>query len=116
MFTYREKINLIHILLVAVLFLYVGIKGKYTPHALYYVLLVLGILLVIGHTYFLFKRPQYRKFLYVIHVCIIAPLLFALFYYKDDSPEWMYTVMNVFGVLVLLYHGFTFSNNYKIKA
>lgn len=116
MFTFREKINLIHILLVAVLFIYIGIKGKYTPHALYYVLLVLGILLVIGHTYFLFKRPQYRKFLYVIHVCIIAPLLFALFYYKDESPEWMYTVMNVTGVLVLLYHGITFSNNYKIKS
>ena len=116
MFTFREKINLIHILLVAVLFIYIGIKGKYTPHALYYVLVVLGVLLVIGHTYFLLKRPQYRKFLYVIHVCIIAPLLFALFYYKDESPEWMYTVMNVTGVLVLLYHGFTFSNNYKIKS
>jgi hypothetical protein len=116
MLTYREKINMVHIFLVAVLFLYIGIKGKNTPMALYYVLLVLGILLVIGHTYFLFKRPQYRKFLYIIHVCIVAPLLFALFYYKDESPEWLYITMKVFGIFVLLYHGFTFSNNYKIKS
>ena len=116
MFTNREIINLVHILLVSILFIYIGTHANFTPIALYYVLLVLGILLVVGHTYFLLKRPQYRKFLYVIHVCIIAPLLFALFYYKDESPEWLYDVITIFGIIVFLYHGFTFSNNFKISS
>jgi hypothetical protein len=116
MYTFREKINVIHIFIVSILFLYIGITGKDTPKALYYVLLVLGILVVIGHTYFLIKRPQYKKFLYIIHVFIVAPLLFALYYYKEESPEWLYDVTNVLGVLVLLYHGFKFSNNYNIKV
>ena len=115
MLTNREIINLVHILLVSILFIYIGTHANFTPIVFYYVLLVLGILLVIGHTYFLLKKPKYNKLLYIIHVLIVAPLLFALFFYKHDSPEWLYDIITVLGIIVFLYHGVTFSNNFKIK-
>lgn len=61
MLTRRQWVNLLHILLVAPLLMYVGSMGAHTPKRLYPVLLALGIIVVIYHTYIFGSTMWGRK-------------------------------------------------------
>lgn len=42
----------------------------------------------------------------IFHVIVVAPALLFIGIQRAATPDWMYTVLIAFGILVLLYHGF----------
>jgi hypothetical protein len=42
----------------------------------------------------------------IFHVVVVAPTLLYVGFQRAATPDWLYTTMIVFGVIVLLYHGF----------
>lgn len=42
----------------------------------------------------------------IFHVIVVAPALIYVGIQRAATPDWMYTVLIAFGILVLLYHGF----------
>ena len=40
----------------------------------------------------------------LFHILVIAPLLFWVGFARADTPNWVYTVLFVLGLIVLLYH------------
>ena len=50
------------------------------------------------------KAPSYLFLVHLLHVVVIAPLLFALAYYGPRTPAPVFPALVATGAVVLLYH------------
>ena len=62
MFSYHQIIYIIHILLVAPLFIYVGVKREKVDKRLFELLVVIGIVVLLYHGYKLYKSIRHYGF------------------------------------------------------
>lgn len=102
-------IALFHILFVAPLFLFVGFFRSNTPHWVYLLLLVIGLIVLVYHTYKLIIRGLSSSYSWVnlIHVLFVGPLLIYVGYYKRETLRFAYELLVLGGFGALGYHLFS---------
>ena len=110
-FNYRLSVNLLHILLIAPLFAYVGYYGANSKAQAFTALMAFGILTLFYHGYKFFAERKeqsiassYWKAINLFHMVFVAPLLIYIGYMGVDSLPQMFTVLLVLAPLVMLFH------------
>ena len=108
-------IHLFHILIVGTLFLYVGVQNSKIPGFMYYVLLVLGIIIIFYHSYKGYIKVLNKKnpWVSLIHILIVGPLLIYIGYNKEKTPRWAYEILLMLGFAAIGYHGYYIVNSYN---
>lgn len=101
-------IHLFHIIIVGSLFLYVGIQQTKIPSFLYPMLLVLGIIIIIYHSYKAFVKFKSGKNPWVnwIHILLVGPLLIYIGYSNKNTPRYCYELLLMLGFASIGYHGY----------
>ena len=58
----------------------------------------------------------YYDIIYLFHFLFIGPLLIYIGYYKDKAPRQIFNLILIFGLVVTLYHGYTFAQSMYFKS
>ena len=107
MYNKHLVLALFHIFLVAPLFLTVAFMRSATPIWLYWVLVALGVIILIYHSYRLIARWRAGSpYLWVnaIHVFLVAPLLIFVGAGQKNGPRYGYELLAMSGFAVFGYH------------
>jgi hypothetical protein len=96
-------VHLFHIIIVGGLFLYVGIMKTSIYNFVYYILLVLGIIIIIYHVYKSIIAPQ-RKWINYIHIFIVGPLLIYIGYNKNNTSRKFFEILLMLAFSAIGYH------------
>lgn len=57
-----------------------------------------------------------RVLLSIFHIFVIAPLFFSVAYMRAGSPDWLYWILLVLGLVVLVYHAYRAYIKYVFKG
>lgn len=99
--------NIFHLAAVGPLFLYVGFARETVPDAVFNGLGVLGLVVLIYHTYRAYGKLKENQSAWInwIHIFLIAPLLLLLAYLKKDANRRYFEMMILLGCAAIGYHG-----------
>lgn len=105
---YNLFIHLFHILFVGVLFLYVGINGIKTPEIILNLLMYLGMIIIIYHSYKAYLKIVVDKSAWVnyIHIFLIGPLLVIIGLYGYDTSRKYFELLIMAGMASIGYHSY----------
>ena len=95
-----------HVLVVSLLFLYVGIYRNEIFPWMYYVLLGLGGVIVAYHSYKIWVKGVRNAWVNWIHVLLIGPLLIYIGYNREKTARLFYEIVLMLGFSALGYHGY----------
>lgn len=97
---------LFHIFFVGPLFLYIGIIKNDTTNYMFNILLILGILIMLYHTYLAYTKIMNKQFPWVnlIHIFIISPLLIYIGLNKKLTQNYFYELLLLLGFSAVGYH------------
>jgi hypothetical protein len=97
-------VKLVHILITGPLLIYIGLMKPMTKW-IYYVLGVLGIIVLLWMVFEIKKNGFNSKSIwYIIHACIFAPLLLYFAWKKWESPPQLFGVLLAIGLAAVSYH------------
>jgi hypothetical protein len=116
---YRFVLALFHVLIVAPLFLSIGFIRANTPEWVYFMLLVIGFVVLVYHGYKLFLRLKTRSnYFWVnsIHALLVAPLLIFIGYNKKNTPRAAYELLIMLGFSVGGYHLYSLVNQLQAHS
>lgn len=101
-------IHLFHILIVGVLFLYVGISNTNLPNFMYIVLIILGIIIILYHGFKIYKKFIDGKNPWVnyIHIFLIGPLLVFIGLTKEKTHRLYFELLLMLAFASIGYHGY----------
>ena len=105
-------VHLFHIIIVGSLFLYVGIKNTSIPSVFYPILLALGIIIVLYHTFKAYKKLKDGKNPWVnyIHIFIVGPLLIYIGLNREKTQRFWFEILLMLGFASIGYHGYYLFN------
>ena len=104
-------VHLFHMLIIGILFLYVGINKNKNPSFIYPVLIVLGIFLIFYQGYNIIAHGKYQWVSY-FHLVIVAPLLIYIGFWKKNTPYYFYQFLIMLAFAAIGYHTYyLFLNN-----
>lgn len=95
---------LFHILIVSPLFIYIGVQRAGTPDLVFKGLIGLSGAIILYHLYRVYtklKTGSSSLWINLIHVFLIAPLLFYIGYYEKETPRFAFEAL-----LMLAFAGF----------
>lgn len=109
----RLFVHLFHILIVGSLFLYVGIAKTTIPTFMYSLLLTLGIIIILYHSFKVYKKLKDGKNPWVnyIHVFIVGPLLIYIGLNREKTQRLFFELLLMLGFASIGYHGYYLVNN-----
>ena len=101
-------VSLFHVLVVSALLIYVGIMKKNTPKMVFWLFLVLGIVIVLYHSYKGYNHYMEGHSIWVnfIHVIYIGPILLYIGMLGEQTPRLWFEVLLMLGFASLGYHGY----------
>jgi len=101
-------VHLFHILIVGSLFLYVGIYKTKIPKTLFPILFVLGIIIILYHSYkaYTYLTKGKNPWVNLIHILLIGPLLIIIGYNKENTSRKYFEMLLMFGFAAIGYHGY----------
>jgi hypothetical protein len=101
-------VYLFHILIVGSLFLYVGIVKTNIPNFMYYVLLVLGIIIMLYHGFKVYKKLKegLNPWVNYIHIFIVGPLLLYIGLNREKTQRLYFEILLMLGFSAIGYHGY----------
>jgi|688.fasta_scaffold764644_3 hypothetical protein len=104
----RIFVHIFHILIVGSLFLYVGINGIKTPAFVFPLLMYLGIVIIIYHSYKVYKRLILDKSAWFnyIHIFLIGPLLITIGLNGVNTSRKYFELLLMSGMASIGYHGY----------
>ena len=100
-------VSLFHIFAVVPLFLYVAFVRGQLPAWIFTVLLSLGLLIAVYHSYKTFIKWRAHSmsiWVNIIHVLAVAPLLLFIGAKGYDTPRWAFELLAMLGFAALGYH------------
>ena len=100
----HKLLNLFHILIVAPLFIYIGLKRDKINNWLYTLIMYLGIIVLLFHSYKVYSKLNGNYWINLIHIFIVAPLLIYIGYNKQNTSRKFYEILLMLGFAVLGYH------------
>lgn len=98
---------LFHIFLVAPLFFAVAYMRAGTPEWLYWILLVLGLVILVYHAYRGYIKYMFKSnsvWVNLIHLLFVAPLLIYIGYRQKETLRFAYELLFMGGFASLGYH------------
>lgn len=60
--------------------------------------------------------PGYADIVYLIHILFVGPLLIYVGYYKEKSPQQLFKLLLVIGLIAILYHLYLFAQSMYFKS
>jgi hypothetical protein len=105
--TKSQIIQLFHILIVASIFIYIGVVRTDIPEYLFPIILGLGVVVVLYHAYKTFINPD-REWLYLIHVLLVGPLLIYIGHTGKNTERKFFELLLLLAFATLGYNGFYF--------
>jgi hypothetical protein len=101
-------VHIFHILFVGSLFLYVGINGIKTPAFIFPILMYLGIIIIIYHSYKAYLKINLDKSAWVnwLHIFLIGPLLIIIGLNGVDTSRKYFELLMMAGMASIGYHGY----------
>lgn len=101
-------VHLFHIIIVGGLFLYVGIHREKIYKQLFPLLLGLGIVIILYHTYKTYNYWREGKGFWVnlLHIFIIGPLLIYIGYYSEKTARLYFELLMMLGFASIGYHSY----------
>ena len=109
------QINLLHVFVIGVIFVYIGYNKEETPYWIFnvlYVLAALMVLLIDIRNISLTNLTNQRNIIKLAHLIIILPLILYVAYTRNLSPL-MYDSLLWIGVVVILYHAYRSFTRYQ---
>jgi hypothetical protein len=99
-------IHLFHIFFVGGLFLYVSIKANKTPAFIFPILLILGIIIIIYHSYKAYNKIMDNKSAWVnyIHIFLVGPLLIVIGLNGLETSRKYFELLMMAGMAAIGYH------------
>jgi len=100
------QIALFHVIIVAPLFLYVGLAREQTPDAVFYTLGGIGAFILLFHIYKAYEKIQEGKSPWInyIHIFLVAPLLIVLGYNRKTTNRKYFEMLLILGFAGGGYH------------
>ena len=97
-------VGLFHVLVVAALFLYVGIRRTEIPSFMFPLLLGLGTIIIPYHAY----KASVKKSGWVnyIHIFLVGPLLMYIGYNGVETERKFFELLMMLGFAAFGYHGY----------
>ena len=104
-------VHLFHIIIVGGLFLYVGINQTKIPKLMYPFLIILGIFIILYHSYKAYNYMKQGKgyWINLFHIIIVAPLLIYIGYNNVKTARLYYEILLMLGFAAIGYHGYYMS-------
>ncbi len=101
-------VHLFHILIVGSLFLYVGINGSKTPAFVFPILMYLGIIIIIYHSYKAYLKISLDKSAWInyLHILLVGPLLIIIGLNGVDTSRKYFELLLMAGMASIGYHGY----------
>lgn len=108
----RILVHLFHVLFVGGLFLYVGIHRTNIPKFMYPLLLGLGIIVILYHTYKVYSYIKLDKPYWVnlIHILLVGPLLIYIGYNREKTKRLYFELLLMLAFAAIGYHGYYMIN------
>ena len=99
-------LHLFHVLIVGGLFLYIGMNREKTYGRLFPILIYLGALIILYHSYKLYGYLTAKKGIWVnlIHIFIVGPLLVYIGYYGEKTSRKFFEMLLMIGFASIGYH------------
>jgi hypothetical protein len=99
-------VHLFHILFVGGLFLYVGIVRNNIPIFLYNFLLILGVFIIIYHSYKVFIKLKDGKnpWINYFHVILVAPLIIYIGINREKTERYYFELLLMLAFADIGYH------------
>lgn len=106
----RSSIQLFHILVISLLFIYVGTQRSLIPKWLYNILFGVGIFIIVYHLYRAYLKYAEGTLPWVnfIHFFYIGPLLVYIGYKQDKTERYFYEILLIMGFGALGYHSYNY--------
>lgn len=99
--SYFKLLFIFHIFIVSAIFFYVGFARKKTVGWFYNLLGIFGVIIIVYHLYRLINGGLKTRFWNYFHIIIVAPLLLATAYYKQNTPKVIYDIFIGLGAAAL---------------
>ena len=102
----RSRINLFHVIVVTALFLYVGFQRTEVYPVTYPVLLGLGVIVLLYHSYesYSYYMEGKKPWVNLIHVLLVAPLMILIGSMGMNTPSMYYDMLLMLGFAAFGYH------------
>lgn len=94
---YFQFLFLFHIFIVTSILLFVGFSRNNTPNWFYNLLGILGVIIILYHTYRLFTHGLRDYQWNYFHVLVVAPILLYTAYMKTKTPNIIYDFYIIMG-------------------
>jgi len=106
MSVHRIILHLFHIFFVGLLFLYVGIYKDKLNSKMYTFLLILGLFIVVFHSYKAWVRilNKQNPWVNLFHIFVVAPLLLYIGFYNGKVQRLYYELLLMLGFATIGYH------------
>ena len=91
-----------HIILVSALMFYLGFARSKTLIGFYYLLGVLGTIIIFYHSYKIAYKPLKHVFWNYFHLFVIGPLFILLAFYNKRTPVIFYDMLIGLGAVALV--------------
>jgi len=101
-------VHLFHIIIVGSLFLYVGIKKTNIPNFMYTVLTILGVIIILYHSFKVYKKLKegLNPWINYIHIFIVGPLLLYIGINGKKTQRPYFEILLMLGFAAIGYHGY----------
>jgi hypothetical protein len=107
-------VHLFHIIIVGILFLYVGIIREKIYKPVFNILFFLGLFIVFYHLYKIYEYLNIGKSIYInlIHIFIVAPLLIYIGYTGEKTSRKFFEMLLMLAFSSIGYHLYYFFNTF----
>jgi len=104
----ESLVHLFHILIIGGLFLYVGIEKTNIPKIMFPILLGLGIVIILYHTFKVYSYIIQGKGYWVnlIHILLVGPLLIYIGSHGEKTARLYFELLLMLGFAAIGYHGY----------
>jgi hypothetical protein len=103
------QLALFHVLIIAPLFIYVGLAREQTPDAVFYSMGAIGLVIAIYHGYRAYTKLMAGQSPWInyIHIFAVAPLLIILGLYRKTANRKYFEILLMLGFAAFGYHSLT---------
>ena len=109
---YRTQLNIAHVFVISVFFIYIGINKTNIPNYLFKIILGLGCIVLAYHSYLAYIKYNQNKnpWVNLIHILLVAPLLIYIGYYQGKTERLYFELLLLLGFSSLGYHAYYLIN------
>ena len=103
----HTQLALFHLILIAPVFIYVGIAREQVPDSLFFSLGGLGVVIGLYHCYKAYIKIKAGKSPWInyIHIFLVSPLLIILGIYRKNANRKYFEMLLMLGFSAAGYHG-----------